>query len=192
MNKKTNVRWLVQCAVLLALEILFLVVPFLQIELGAFTIVFSALPIAIASIMLGFRAALILGVAWGAISFSQAFMDAFGLVMLEANFVGAFIVLGLSRVLVGICTAAVYKVLHKSERLQYFNVALTCFLASVFNNLFFMGGLALFFKDTFIEFIYPILGTSILFNMLPETIVCVIVGMPIVAALRKAKLTVNN
>ena len=145
-QKKIDTLWLTQCGILLLLEILFLTVPFLQIELGAFTIVFSAMPIAIAAIVLGFRATSILGCAWGLISFSQAFTDAFGVVMLETNFFGTFIVLGLSRVLVGVFTFAVFKFLPKSEQFPRFNVMLTCFAASVFNNLFFWGWTCTFFQ----------------------------------------------
>ena len=184
--KRTDTHWISECAIFLTLEIVFLVVPFLQIELGAFTIVFSALPIAVATIRLGLRAAIILGAAWGGISFSQAFTDSFGLVMLNANFIGTFIVLGVSRLLVGVCTAFTYNFLSKFKRIRHISIAITCFMASVFNNLFFMGGMAVFFKDTFLEFIYPILGSSILFNMLPETIVCVILGTAIVTAFQKS------
>ena len=185
-------HWIAQCAILLTLEILFLTVPFLQIELGSFTIVFSALPIAIASVILGFRASIILGTAWGVISFSQAFTDAFGLIMLESSFFGTLFDLGLTRVLVGICTWLTYKVLPKQGYWTNLSVAITCFSASVYNNLFFMCGMMVFFKDAFMSYIYPILWASILFNMLPETIVCVVIGTPAVSALRKSKLAINQ
>lgn len=183
--KKNKIFWLCLCSFFLAFEIMFLTVPFFKIELGVFTIVFSALPIAVATIVLGYRASLILGISWGVFSFAEAFYDSFGLIMLENSPVGTFIVLGLSRVLVGLCLALAYKVLSKKIQIPHFNAIVICLLSSVLNNLFFMGGLCIFFRSTFMEIIYPILGTSILFNMIPETVVCIVVGTPIIAILQK-------
>lgn len=184
--KKT--RLMVECSILLAVEVLLLTVPFFQIELGAFTIVFTALPVAVAAVIIGVSGAALLGCVWGLISFLQAFGDSFGVIMLNSNLVGTILVLGISRIMVAMLTAWFYSLTGKFiGKLGTIRVTLTCVLASVLNNLFFMSGLALFFHDAYMEFINPILQISIIFNMLPETIVCGLVGPFVVVAIYKSR-----
>jgi uncharacterized membrane protein len=187
-NSKYSVRWLVECSFLLALEISFLCVPIFQIDLGPFSIVFSALPITIASIFLGIRTSLVLGIAWGAISFFQCFGDAFGLIMLQANPFNTFIVCCLSRVIVGLLTILVFTSFNRTKLPESIKIGVTCLFSSLINNVLFFGLLFVLFRKTFLEIILPILSASIVFNMLPEAIVNVALGIPIAVALRKSKL----
>lgn len=124
--------------------------PLGYLQVGPLSASLLSVPVAIGAMTMGPLAGTILGAAFGITSFLQA-MEGKSLLsaaMFNASPVGTFVVCVVSRVLVGLCTALLFKalckLLPKQEKICCFAGGL---LTAVLNTVFFMGALVLLFYD---------------------------------------------
>ncbi len=162
------------------------------------SITFNMIPVAIAAIAMGVGGGALMGGVFGLISFLQCFglvgFSGMGAVLVGISPVLCFIQRFVSRVLVGVLAALVYKGLHKRMN-AYFSCMITGFSAAFFNTLFFMSSLVLLFGHT--EYIQGLMAgrgviafiiASVGINAVVEMIVAAVVTGAVGAALKKARL----
>ena len=163
------------------------------------SITFNMIPVAIAVMAMGMPGGLIIGGAFGLISFLQCFgifgSSALGAALVSYNPFLMFVQRFVSRVLVGALAAVVWSSLKKTALPLYVRGAVTGFSAAFFNTLFFMSLLVLFFGSTdklagpIAEkgvFLYII--TSVGINAVVEMIVAALVTGAAGVALKKARM----
>ncbi|MBR4539283.1 MAG: ECF transporter S component [Clostridia bacterium] len=162
------------------------------------SITFNMIPVAIAAIAMGVGGGALLGGVFGLISFLQCFgivgFSGMGAVLVGISPVLCFIQRFVSRVLVGVLSALVYKALNKRMN-AYMSCMITGFSAAFFNTLFFMSSLVLLFGNT--EYIQGLMAgrgviafiiASVGINAVVEMIVAAVVTGAVGAALKKARL----
>ena len=192
MEKRATSKTLqmVQLAILLAILLVMAFTPLGYMKIGPLSVSFLTLPVAIGAVILGPRAALILGAAFGLTSFYQCLgMDAFGVALMAISPVKTFLTCVVPRLLVGYIPSKLYQCLkNKNDKVA---VGAACLAAPITNTLFFMGLLMLFFgNDPFLQqfgsttwAILVALGIS---NAIPEALICFVGGTAICIALKKA------
>ena len=163
------------------------------------SITFNMIPVAIAAIAMGLPGGMIVGGAFGLISFLQCFgifgTSALGAALVNVSPVLMFIQRFVSRLLVGVLAAAVYKGMCRTKAPLYVRGAVTGFAAAFFNTLFFMTLLVLFFGNSE-KLAGPIaekgvlmyIITSVGINAVVEMAVSALVTGAASAALKKARL----
>ncbi|MBQ6233736.1 MAG: ECF transporter S component [Clostridia bacterium] len=197
--KRSNVKNRTFKLVLLAMLIAILVVlGYVNIPMPVgLSITFNMIPVAIAASALGQPGSAIVGGAFGMISFLQCF-NIFGSSPMGVALVGfspflMFVQRFVSRLLVGILTALIYKGLRRVN--TPLRCGITGFCAACLNTLFFMSLLVLLFGQT--EYmqnamagrgIFAYLVASIGINATVEMLVAALVTSAVGTALIKAKL----
>lgn len=150
-DKRSKTLRLTQLGLLAAIIIVMMFTPLGYLRVGALSITFLAIPVAIGAVTLGPAGGAILGAVFGLTSFAQCFgMDAFGVLLLQHNPVYTFIICIVPRVFIGIFSGYAYKYSDKmfkkksagSELTRY---ALASLSAALTNTLLFLGLLLLFF-----------------------------------------------
>ena len=162
------------------------------------SITFNMIPVAIAAIAMGVGGGALLGGVFGLISFLQCFgivgFSGMGAALVGISPVLCFIQRFVSRVLVGVLAALVYKALNKRMN-AYLSCMITGFSAAFFNTLFFMSSLVLLFGNT--EYIQGLMAgrgviafiiASVGVNAVVEMAVAAVVTGAVGAALKKARL----
>ena len=151
MKNRTNVRWLTQLALLVAILLVLNYTPLGYLQIGPLSASLLTVPVAIGAMTMNPMAGAILGGVFGATSFIQAVegKSAMGAALFQVSPAGTFVVCFVARVLMGLCTALIFNALRKAMPK---NEKLACFLgglsAPVLNTVFFMGALVLFFYRT--------------------------------------------
>ena len=162
------------------------------------SITFNMIPVAIAAIALGLKGGAIIGGAFGLISFLQCF-GIFGYSGMGAALVGispflSFVQRFVSRLLVGILTALIYRLIRKKLNIHVSSV-IAGFSAAFLNTLLFMSSLVLLFGNT--DYLQGLIaGRSVMafiiasvgINAVVEMIVAAVLTGAISAALHKAGL----
>ena len=163
------------------------------------SITFNMIPVAIAAIAMGLPGGMIVGGSFGLISLLRCFgifgTSALGAALVNVSPVLMFIQRFVSRLLVGVLAALVYKAMCKTKAPIYVRGAVTGFSAAFFNTLFFMTLLVLFFGNTE-KLAGPIaekgvlmyIITSVGINAVVEMAVAALVTGAAAAALKKARL----
>ncbi len=196
-TRRTKVAQMTLLAMLVAILI---VLAYVNIPMPmGLSITFNMIPVAIAAIAMGLRGGMIVGGAFGLISFLQCF-GIFGSSQLGAALVNVspllmFIQRFVSRLMVGVLSALVYKRMCNTKAPLYVRGAVTGFSAAFFNTLFFMTLLVLFFGHTE-KLAGPIaekgvlmyIITSVGINAVVEMAVAALVTGAACAALKKARL----
>ncbi len=162
------------------------------------SITFNMIPVAIAAIALGVRGGAVIGGAFGLISFLQCFgilgYSGMGAALAAVSPFLSFVQRFCSRLLVGIFTALVYKLLRKKVNVHVSGV-ITGFAAAFLNTLLFMTSLVLLFGQT--EYMQNLIaGRSVMafiiasvgVNAVVEMIVAAVLTGAVSAALHRAKL----
>ena len=162
------------------------------------SITFNMIPVAIAAIAMGIPGGAIIGGVFGLISFLQCFgivgFSGMGAALVNISPFLSFIQRFVSRVLVGVLAALVYKALNKKLNI-YLTCLITGFSAAFFNTLLFMSSLVLLFGHT--EYLQNMMAgrgviafiiASVGINAVVEMIVAAVVTGAVGAALKKAKL----
>ena len=193
-NNRFTVRHLVLLALLLAVLV---VLGMINIPQPAgLSITFNMIPVAIAAIAMGVRGGLIIGGAFGLISFLQCFgvmgFSPMGAALVSASPLLMFVQRVVSRVLVGLIAAGVWKAVR--GRLGFgAGGAVTGFAAAFFNTLLFMSSLVLIFGNT--EYLRGLMAgrgalayilASVGVNAVVEMIVAAVMTGAIAAALSKS------
>jgi len=180
-------------AVLIVLAFVNIPMPF------GLSITFNMIPVAIAAMAMGIPGGLIIGGAFGLISFLQCFgvfgFSALGAALVNYNPVLMFVQRFCSRALVGLLTALVFRAMDKTRAPLYVKGAVTGFSAAFFNTLFFMGLLVLLFGDTpqlkdsiAAKGVIMYIITSVGINAVVEMAVAALVTGAAGTALKKARL----
>ena len=157
-------------ALLVAIVLVMAYTPLGYLRTLGLEISFLMIPVTIGAIVLGPLEGAILGLVFGLTSFATCFgSSTFGATLLAVNPVYTFIGCVVTRVLAGFVTGLIFKAIKKLK----FSYEIASLLGPVFNTLFFMGALVLFFYNTeFIQNIAASLGAA---N--PFTFVIAFVGL---------------
>ncbi|MBE6879194.1 MAG: ECF transporter S component [Ruminococcaceae bacterium] len=168
--KKTKTLKLAQLALLVAIVLVMAYTPLGYLRTLGLEISFLMIPVTIGAIILGPVEGAILGLVFGLTSFATCFGSSpFGAALLAINPVYTFIGCVVTRVLAGFLTGILFKVVKKLK-LGY---EITSLAGPMFNTLFFMSALVLFFYNT--EFIQNLAATLGAAN--PFTFVIAFVGL---------------
>lgn len=163
------------------------------------SITFNMIPVAIAAIALGVPGGAIIGGVFGLISFLQCFgligYSAMGAALVNVSPVLMFIQRFVSRLLVGVLCALIYRMMRRHNVRDSVSCTVTGFAAAFLNTLFFMTLLVLLFGHT--DYMQSAMAgrgillyivASVGFNAVVEMAVSAIVTGAVAAALKKARL----
>ena len=195
MNKSSS-RFNVANMTLMAMLIaMLMVLAVVNIPMPAgLSITFNMIPVAIAAIAMGIPGGVIVGGAFGLISFLQCYgilgASGMGIALVSADpsfsfaclmFVQRFV----SRVLVGLLTALVWSGMKKTSAPMYAKGAVTGFCAALFNTILFMTLLVLLFSQT--EYMQnSMAGKSVLAYLVASVGINAVVEMVVAAAVTGA------
>lgn len=196
-TRRTRIARMTLLAMLVAVLI---VLAFVNIPMPmGLSITFNMIPVAIAVMAMGMPGGLIIGGAFGLISFLQCFgicgSSALGAALVNYSPFLMFIQRFVSRVLVGALTALVWFGMKKTSAPLYIRGAVTGFAAAFFNTLFFMSLLVLLFGNTpqladkiAAKGVIMYIITSVGINAVVEMAVAALVTGAAGVALKKARL----
>ncbi|MBQ2462591.1 MAG: ECF transporter S component [Clostridia bacterium] len=193
----TQIKHLTLLAMLTALLVVLAMVNIPQP--AGLSITFNMIPVAIAAIAMSIPGGAIIGGVFGLISFLQCFgivgYSAMGAALVSVSPFLMFIQRFVSRVLVGVITALIYRALKRRNVKDHFAFTITGFSAAFFNTLFFMSLLVLLFGST--EYLQNLMAgrgvltfiiASVGINAVVEMIVAAVVTAAVGIALKKSKL----
>ncbi|MGN0775199.1 MAG: ECF transporter S component [Candidatus Ventricola sp.] len=197
-NKKYDVRYLTQLALLVAIEMVMKAIGLGSVPVGPLYMSFLTVPIAVGAIVLGPLAGMILGGVFGTVSFLDAIKGASVMTstLLAISPVHTFILCFGMRVLMGLCVGLVYQGMEKVCKKTAVNCFVTSLSAPLLNTLFFMGYIVLAFYQT--EYIQglvaakgaanPLMFVVLLvgFQGVVEAVVCSVVGTAVAGGVKKA------
>ena len=196
-TRRTKIARMTLLAMLVAILI---VLAFVNIPMPmGLSITFNMIPVAIAVMAMGLPGGMIIGGAVGRISFLQCFgifgTSALGAALVNYSPALMFIQRFVSRVLVGVLAAVVYKAMCKTKAPLYVRGAVTGFTAAFCNTLFFMSLLVLLFSHTTYmqnamagRSVLAYLVASVGVNAVVEMIVAAVVTGAAGVALKKARM----
>lgn len=109
MKNRTNIRWLTQLALLVAILLVLNYTPLGYLQIGPLSASLLTVPVAIGAMTMGPTAGAILGGVFGATSFIQAVegKSAMGAALFQVSPFGTFVVCFVARVLVGLCAGLI-------------------------------------------------------------------------------------
>ena len=197
-NRKQTIKTIAVLGILIALTILMAFTPVGYLKVGAISISFLMIPVAIGALAKGPWAGALLGTVFGITSFVQCFgSDPFGTFLASKNIVFTFIMCVLCRALAGFLAGLVFKLVSKFVKNAPVRSSVTGLSAALFNTVLFVGALIGFFgKATISEAtgLDPTMGIIALFaaivgiNAIFEAIAAFIITGAVGTALFKAKL----
>lgn len=197
-NKKSDTRYMVELAMMIAIILLMSFTPLGYIRTPGLSVTLLTIPVAVGAIILGPKGGAVCGLAFGATSFYMALngSSAFAAMLLSINPVGTFITCVVARVLEGWLTGLLFAALYKKPSVKKFSYYIASLACPLLNTLFFMGFLCIFFYNT--EYIQGIasglgVGNPILFvaafvgiQGLIEAGICFVIGSIVSRALFSA------
>lgn len=151
-NKNMNVASVLNLtltAIFLAIIIVMSFTPIGYLKVLTVEISLLAIPVAMGAALLGVGGGALLGLAFGVTSFIQCFgMSAFGTALMGISPVLTAILCIAPRILVGVSSALVYKVLKKKNVQLNVSSLLSFLTAAVVNTVLFVGLFIAFFGNT--------------------------------------------
>ncbi len=200
MTNTTRRTKLARMTLLAMLVAVLIVLAYVNIPMPmGLSITFNMIPVAIAAMAMGLPGGMIIGGAFGLISFLQCFgicgSSALGAALVSVSPVLMFVQRFVSRVLVGVLAAVIYRAMGKTRAPLYIRGVVTGFSAAFFNTLFFMSLLVLFFGSTE-KLAGPIAEKGVLMYIITSVGINAVVEMAVAAvvtgaagvALKKARL----
>ena len=200
MTNTTRRTKLARMTLLAMLVAVLIVLAYVNIPMPmGLSITFNMIPVAIAAMAMGLPGGMIIGGAFGLISCLQCFgicgSSALGAALVSVSPVLMFIQRFVSRVLVGVLAAVIYRAVGKTRAPLYIRGLVTGFSAAFFNTLFFMTLLVLFFGSTE-KLAGPIAEKGVLMYIITSVGINAVVEMAVAAvvtgaagvALKKARL----
>ena len=195
-KKKFNTKKMVELSIFIAIIILMAFTPLGYMKLFVIDITLIVIPVAVGAIILGPTAGAVLGCTFGLTSFILSFSSPLGAMMLDISPVFRVITCIVPRILCGWLTGVVYSILRKREKLSKIAVPAAKLACPIFNTVFFMSALMLFYyntpavqdmatkMDVFnpIALIFAMVGV----NALIEAVACFIIGAAVTKALQVA------
>lgn len=194
LKKKHGASKMVHTALLTAIIFVMAFTPLGYFKTGGLSITLLSVPVIIGAIVMGPMTGAVLGLAFGVTSLIQCFgLEPFGTALMGINPVGTILTCLVPRVIMGFLTGVVFAALSRMDKKKLLSFAATSFLGALFNTLFFMTFLVLFFyKTDFIQKIVTGMGTSSAFsfalafvgiNGLIEAVACCVLAGAISKAL---------
>ena len=177
MKKARSNKTLIICefALLVAVEIVMSVTPLGYLDLPFLSASLLSIPVAVGAIILGTWASTALGLVFGLTSFIKGFSTTapMTIAMYSASLPASFVVAVVGRVLMGLCTGLLVKLVRriKPGKTILDNVV-GSLAAPLLNTAFFMGLLMLFFYRS--DYIQGIIATTGISN--PFLLIGVMVG----------------
>ena len=205
MTNTTRRTKLARMTLLAMLVAVLIVLAYVNIPMPmGLSITFNMIPVAIAAMAMGLPGGMIIGGAFGLISFLQCYgifgVSGMGVALVTANpgfgfaclmFIQRFV----SRVLVGVLAALVYRGISRTKVPLYVRGLATGFAAALFNTIFFMTLLVLLFSQTAYmqnamagRSVLTYLVASVGINAVVEMVVAAVVTGAAGVALKKARL----
>lgn len=190
---KSKILSLTENAMLAAIVVLMAFTPIGYLQIGLVKMTFIMIPVAVGAITLGEKSGAFLGLVFGITSFVQCFgLDIFGTTLMSINPIYTFIMCLVPRVLMGYLCGLVYKALAKFKK--GIAVVVASLSAPIFNTLFFMTLLMLFFgnSDYIIsmrastENLWAFLVAFVGLNGIMEIVTTVLIAPPVALAVEKA------
>lgn len=151
-NKKTNLRYLIELALLVAILLVMNVTGLAMIPLPGQYASIMTVPVAIGAMMLGPLAGTVLGFTMGCISFYTAIKTGFSTLILAGYSGGTMILLSfintiVTRTLMGLCVGWLFKAIHKIDRTKTISYYIGGIAAPLLNTLFYMTVLVIIFLN---------------------------------------------
>ncbi|MGN0974974.1 MAG: ECF transporter S component [Gemmiger sp.] len=150
-NSQSNIRWLTQLALLVAIILVMSYTPLGYLPLGPLNCSLLSIPVAIGAMTMGPAAGAILGGVFGLTSFLNAVegKSAMGAALFAASPVGYFVMAVVARVLMGWLCALVFRLAQKLlPGREKTTCAIGGFAAPFLNTVFYMGFMVLLFYNT--------------------------------------------
>ena len=174
--KRSNqkIRQLTQMALLIAIILVMWQTPLGYLRTPVLSLSFLTVPVAVGAVVMGPKAGAVLGLVFGLTSFADTFMAGGMKAMLfSLNPFGCVVVTVVSRLLCGWCCGLVFAALSKLRRGSGLAYILGSFSCPLFNTVFFMGFIMLFYYNT--DYIQGFCATYNVSN--PFALVLAMVGM---------------
>ena len=200
MTNPTKRNKVAQMTLLAMLVAILIVLAFVNIPMPmGLSITFNMSPVAIGAMAMGLPGGMFVGGAFGLISFLQCFgifgSSALGAAQVNISPVLMFIQRFVSRLLVGLLAAVIYKAMCKTKAPLYVRGAVTGFCSAFFNTLFFMTLLVWFFGGSE-KLAGPIAEKGVLMYIITSVGINAVVEMAVAAlvtgaagvALKKARM----
>lgn len=190
---KKKILTLTENAMLAAIVVLMAFTPIGYLQLGLVKMTFIMIPVAVGAITLGEKSGAFLGLVFGITSFVQCFgLDIFGTTLMSINPIYTFIMCLIPRVLMGYLCGLVYKALARFKK--GVAVVVASLSAPIFNTVFFMTLLMLFFGNSdYImsmragtENLWAFLVAFVGLNGIMEVVSTVLIAPPVALAVKKA------
>ncbi len=190
---KGKILSLTENAMLAAIVVLMAFTPVGYLQIGLVKMTFIMIPVAVGAITLGEKSGAFLGLVFGITSFVQCFgLDIFGTTLMSINPIYTFIMCLVPRVLMGYLCGLVYKALTKLKK--GVAVVVASLSAPIFNTVFFMTLLMLFFGNSdYImsmragtENLWAFLAAFVGLNGIMEIVTTVLIAPPVALAVEKA------
>lgn len=194
---RMDVRYMVQLALLIAIELVMKTIGLGSVPVGPLYMSFLTVPIAVGAMLLGPLAGGILGTVFGLVSFKDAItgLSAMTHVFFELNPISTFVLCVITRMLMGVCVGWIFRLLSKVDKAGVVSYLVGAISAPLLNTLFFMGYIILTFYNT--EYIQnlvaakgatnPMMFVILLVGVqgLTEAVVCCAVGSAVAKAVAK-------
>ena len=193
---RTNVRYMVQLAVLVAILLVLEFTGIGMIKTPGLEFTIMQVPVIIGAIVMGPTAGSILGGVFGLLSFWECFgKSQFGSALLAINPFLTFLVCVPTRLLMGLCCGWIFKGLHKLDRTpgQLIAFGVSSLSGALLNTAFFMGMLVLcFYQTDFIQTFAAGMPNALAFIVafvglqgLLEALICALAGTAVSRAVYK-------
>ena len=162
MNRNKNTLYLVQLSIFVAIVLLLAYTPLGYIHIFALEITPIMIPVTMGAILLGPGAGAVLGGVFGLTSFGTCFGSSpFGAMLLSINPISTFITCVIARILAGWLTGVVFQQMYRYPSARKFSFAAAGLMGNVWNTIFFMGSIVLFFwNSSYIQELAAGMGTA--------------------------------
>lgn len=190
MVKSKKISEMVKTALFVSLIILLSVTPLGYIPLGTINATTIQMPVIVGAVLFGWKKGAFLGGVFGLTSLIKntvqpnatsfvfsPFIPVFGE---ESGSLWAIVISLLPRIMIGICAAGVFALLSKTKINKTFASAAAGFFGSLVNTVLVMGGIYLFFGESYSE------AKDIAYNTLMLTVTATITGAGITEAVVSA------
>lgn len=190
---KSKILSLTENAMLAAIVVLMAFTPVGYLQIGLVKMTFIMIPVAVGAITLGEKSGAFLGLVFGITSFVQCFgLDIFGTTLMSINPIYTFIMCIVPRVLMGYLCGLVFKGLARFKK--GIAVVIASLSAPIFNTVFFMSLLMLFFGNSdYImsmragtENLWAFLVAFVGLNGVMEVVTTTVIAPPVALAVEKA------
>ena len=147
MKNRTNIRWLTQLALLVAILLVLNYTPLGYLQIGPLSASLLTVPVAIGAMTMGPTAGAILGGVFGAVSFYDAVTGASAMTgaLFQVSPVNTFILCVGMRVLMGVCVGLIFNAVKNFDKPGTWSYIVSAMCAPALNTLFFMGYIVLAF-----------------------------------------------